>query len=297
MGQDTIYVVDLRNKEVLAFDLNGDQLFRIGGIGYGPGEFTAPCAITSADGYLYIADDEQMRISVFTYSGQYVSTISIENRPCEMEVFEGQLFVGTRSTENVVWRIDCQNPTDREPILTHSNQLLRDTELRVRLIRPQLTILKDELFVGLENKSLLVVISLRTMEVVRTIEVNNDFTSSYLQQFDKKNADLPDGLWMIPRAFISLSQWGDKYLLIQVRTDPIDGMSPTIIVLDPISGNEIGLRIVAKDLGYQHMKVLPNGLIAWTSYHDATVHLYKFPVSPVNVSSAQQAHAADIGGN
>ncbi len=70
---ERILVADTQVNAIRVYDLDGTDLFDIGGPGNGPGEFQEPKAVgVAADGTIFVQDDRAARISRFTSSGTYI---------------------------------------------------------------------------------------------------------------------------------------------------------------------------------------------------------------------------------
>lgn len=77
-GQNRIWVADTHYARVMVFDRDGQELFRFGRAGEGPGEFIFPCAVAiDAKGNVYVGEyGGNDRISVFTPDGTYVRSFA-----------------------------------------------------------------------------------------------------------------------------------------------------------------------------------------------------------------------------
>lgn len=80
----SVYIADgYGNHRVVVFDAAGNFLRQMGGVGTGPGQFTAGdgghphCVVIGRDGLVYACDRGQDRINVFTKAGQFVKAIPI----------------------------------------------------------------------------------------------------------------------------------------------------------------------------------------------------------------------------
>ena len=79
-NQDRVYIVEnaLHNptERVQVFDSSGNFLFQFGKEGSAPGEFLSPDQITvDNDGWIYVAEHYNHRISVFDNSGSFITFI------------------------------------------------------------------------------------------------------------------------------------------------------------------------------------------------------------------------------
>jgi len=80
--RDRIFVVDLKDNQVVVFDAEGQRLQTIGGPGQGPGEFNNPGDIDFLpDGRLLVADCGQRRLHLFDADGKFLKVIKILDQP------------------------------------------------------------------------------------------------------------------------------------------------------------------------------------------------------------------------
>lgn len=68
-GDESVYIVDRRNKEIAQLGLTGTFIRAFGRPGGGPGEFDLPGMIVWRDEQLWISDNGHRRLSVFSKSG------------------------------------------------------------------------------------------------------------------------------------------------------------------------------------------------------------------------------------
>ena len=71
-GDESVYIVDRRNKEIAQLDLNGTLIQTFGRPGGGPGEFNTPRNLAWNEDQLWISDSGHRRISVFSVSGNLI---------------------------------------------------------------------------------------------------------------------------------------------------------------------------------------------------------------------------------
>ncbi|MCW9708193.1 6-bladed beta-propeller [Fodinibius salsisoli] len=74
-GDSLLYVYDVKKKQVLALDQNGQFIREFGGQGRGPGEFLLVNNFYLNNDYLYIVDQLQFRIASFTLDGELDATL------------------------------------------------------------------------------------------------------------------------------------------------------------------------------------------------------------------------------
>lgn len=70
-----VYVADVDNHRVQAFDTNGTYLGQLGTLGAGTGQFNRPHGVAiGPDGSIYVADTNNHRVQKFTAGGAFVTT-------------------------------------------------------------------------------------------------------------------------------------------------------------------------------------------------------------------------------
>lgn len=72
-GDQSLYVLDSRSREIIHLDLNGNMIRAFGGRGEGPGEFSMPSNLIRSDDELHVSDSVLRRISVYTMDGIFQS--------------------------------------------------------------------------------------------------------------------------------------------------------------------------------------------------------------------------------
>jgi hypothetical protein len=71
------YILDAPARDVKVFTRTGEPVRVIGRPGPGPGEFRFPVGMAIEGTQLYVADDAQLRVSVFTAVGEFVRSIPL----------------------------------------------------------------------------------------------------------------------------------------------------------------------------------------------------------------------------
>ncbi len=115
--QNRVWVADTHYARVMVFDRDGEELFRFGSAGEGPGEFVFPCAVAiDREGFVYVGEyGGNDRISKFRPDGTYVSSFADRTsgdawveRPVGMALDEaGSLWVAD-SCHHRICRFDRQ---------------------------------------------------------------------------------------------------------------------------------------------------------------------------------------------
>ena len=79
MSGDKIYVLDWSVPVLRMYDLEGQHIKDIGRAGSGPGEFRMPWSLSAdpANGRIYVRDDGQMRINVYSTNGDILGHIQL----------------------------------------------------------------------------------------------------------------------------------------------------------------------------------------------------------------------------
>lgn len=71
----TLYVTDTMAHQIVAFDLEGKERYRIGARGYGAGEFNYPTDLfVDKGGRLFVTDSMNARIQIFSPQGEFLRT-------------------------------------------------------------------------------------------------------------------------------------------------------------------------------------------------------------------------------
>ncbi|MFC1559347.1 hypothetical protein ACFL39_02030, partial [Gemmatimonadota bacterium] len=266
---DTIYIVDMKNNEVLACSPEGELLFMIGGHGQGPGEFEQPRGIIWSNGYLYVSDERMNRVSVFKSDGTFLRAIRVQGRPRGLEVIDSQLFVGVTSGTTIVFAIDLARHDNQTAILTYEQASPSSNPLGISLGQPILNSIGDRLYVGLPNVGR--IIQIEGGRVVGSFMPENEYTVSYWKHVRRVETDA--GI-VIPTVFEGITTWQDRFLLIRFRIRPPRSQPSSMLVFDANSGIEVGPRIIDSSLVFFRLTELPNGLFACPDNGEAIVYLY-----------------------
>ncbi len=117
-AQSLIYVVDLGNHRIVAFDFDGKFVRIIGKEGQGPGEFSRPSgAFVTSDSRLAVADYGNNRIQVFDKTGKFLSSTNTkEVRVADLMVID-ELFFTIPTFGASGFNIDMGSDADSQPLV------------------------------------------------------------------------------------------------------------------------------------------------------------------------------------
>jgi len=273
-ANDTVFVLDGPAREVLAFDLQGEVLYSFGRAGSGPGEFDTADTMTLWNDHLIIGDSSLHRISLFTLTGEYLSSFSVPGPPTSLAAADGFLFIGIRSADVIAIRINLSHPADVVEILTYDNPDLAQVEGFGRLTSPKLVRLGANLYIALPNIGRIFVMGIDG-KMKDSYIIENDLTATYKRYHEDRQSKATN-TFFTPHYIVGLAGLHDRYLLIQMNVPP-DGDHPaTIVILDPGTGQETGPRLIATSKRFLYLRSLANGLIAWSALDEGVVNLYRF---------------------
>ncbi|MHB1418952.1 MAG: 6-bladed beta-propeller [Bacillota bacterium] len=119
--QDKLYVTDINQNKVFAFELASGKLLKTyGKTGYGPGELKAPNGVAvDGDGNVWVVDTVNQRVQVFSPDGNVLQIFNGSNDPKGDSVFVNprgigilgnKVFVVSNLTNNV-WAFDLNGET------------------------------------------------------------------------------------------------------------------------------------------------------------------------------------------
>lgn len=77
-GDGTFYLPDWQQHTVWVVDIRGKLVHKIGQEGRGPGELTNPRSVALHDGKVFVLDNDNDRIAVFSSTGQHLSSFRID---------------------------------------------------------------------------------------------------------------------------------------------------------------------------------------------------------------------------
>jgi hypothetical protein len=89
---DTIYVTDASTRDIVALHEDGTVLWRTGGAGEGPGEFSLITTLAASKRYVAASNIHLGRIEIFYSDGSYANSIQIE-RPQDIAVLNDSTFI------------------------------------------------------------------------------------------------------------------------------------------------------------------------------------------------------------
>jgi len=74
---DTIFVTDASTKEIVALDFNGEVLWKAGGEGEGPGEFSMMTTLAVSSRYVAASNIHLERVEIFNRDGSYFNSFPV----------------------------------------------------------------------------------------------------------------------------------------------------------------------------------------------------------------------------
>lgn len=72
---DTIFIADDQTQQLIAIDFNGDLLWKVGGVGEGPGLFSGIGQIAVNKNYIIVSNMRNSRIDLFSRAGEWLKSI------------------------------------------------------------------------------------------------------------------------------------------------------------------------------------------------------------------------------
>ena len=72
---DTIFIADDQTQHLTAIDFNGDLLWKVGGVGEGPGLFSGIGQIAVNKNYIIVSNMKNSRIDLFSKAGEWLKSI------------------------------------------------------------------------------------------------------------------------------------------------------------------------------------------------------------------------------
>lgn len=107
-----MFVADVANARVLAFDEYGEHVRTLGRSGQGPGEFSFPIASVVAGDHLYVSDSNASRLSRWTLSGDLDWDIRVG-------VFPGYLVPPAVGFDDGTWLVRFRIPRTSTEVVAH----------------------------------------------------------------------------------------------------------------------------------------------------------------------------------
>ncbi len=278
-NDDTLYVLDgfgsSSGKCVVAFSLQGEELFRFGGDGEGPGEFQGPRAIAFTGYSVLVLDYQLSRIEEFTTGGQYLRTIRLNIRVgFDMIVHDGSVYLHQRSENVIISRFSLDSPADISPVLTTDHPQLQGMTTR-SIGRIQFSAGDDELLVTFPSKAMFTGIDWDTdHNQCVFIQPQCDVIereSRRIEQLQREAAR--QGVQIGDIYLYGIVSWSTNQVLIEVTEWTGEMRKVHGIVFDTSTGVEVGKRINPQ-LGHGGMYRLRNGDLAWIDRSSNTVYIY-----------------------
>ncbi|MEO9887548.1 MAG: 6-bladed beta-propeller [Balneola sp.] len=113
MEDDNYYVMDLNRGEIFVFNSNGENPFRMGGHGRGPGEFERLNSIAISESKIFAYDLALRKIATFSKEGSFLSEYRLKSKstsPQHMFYLEGKLYLYSTDfvAEHMIQVIDAE---------------------------------------------------------------------------------------------------------------------------------------------------------------------------------------------
>ena len=279
---DTLYVLDGRDQVVVAFDLKGNELFRFGRDGAGPGEFRQPMEIAFTGHSIVVSDRGLSRIEEFNTDGTYLRTIKLNVLPrFGLAADNKSIFVGVIAQDYLILQIPLENPANQIPFLTFEHPELSD-------IVPEERTTYGWIELGMSQNGLLVAFpALGSFMVipwnedpnkVNIIEPACDLLAEEWKRIPELRREAQRmGGDIIPQMFNNISDWSDGKILLEVRTGRAETFRAVAVIVDAISGEELGPRFTAKQPKHGKLYLLGSDYIAWLNWGESTVSIFRSP--------------------
>ncbi len=285
-NEDTIYVLDGRDQVVVAFGLNGEELFRFGREGEGPGEFRQPLEIAFAGNSVLISDNTLTRIEEFSTDGRYLRSIKLKSPHMGgLAVHNENIFVGAITENTLIYKIPLSDNAEQIPFLTFDHPQLSH-------IYRQNSFPMMGMELGVSPQGLLVAFpSLGSYMVIPWDEDPNQtaiiepvcdlLTEEWKSHEERRENALRRGVISVPQMFSDIMEWSDSQLLLGIRTGQAATFKLIVIIIDSVTGEEVQPRIVTEDTGYgpDYVKVvlLHDEYLALLNIQKATVDIFRKP--------------------
>lgn len=286
---DTAYVVDYGDKCVVAFNLDGNLLFRFGRSGQGPGEFLAPRAIAFNSNTVYVVDSQLSRISEFGADGSFNRTIRMEDTPSDIVIHNHHAYVGTVGLNAPLIRISLDNPNEQIPLLykefedRYPYEIEDPRTMGKRMSMRMLMLSNDHLFVGFKSYGEIAILPLDGKDQhVRWLKLTSPLIDEYWKHFNKHYARVGEeqGGAYIPTVLWSLSEWIDGNLLCTIRTRGGERYLHPVVVFSKETGSDTGIRLNMGHDMQSGIRLMKNGLFGWIDYESATIVIHS--IGPVD---------------
>lgn len=98
VNKNQIIFCDQYEGRFYEFNLNGDFIRTVGRQGQGPGEFNKPYKVFIYNDEIYISDNGNGRIQIFSLKGEYLRQIKLASTVYDMVILDDKLFIGNPLT-------------------------------------------------------------------------------------------------------------------------------------------------------------------------------------------------------
>lgn len=274
---DTLYVLDSQGLVVVVYSEFGNELFRFGRGGAGPGEFSRPRAIAFSGHSVLIGDYGLSRIEEFSSTGQYLRTIKLMNQPRSgMVVFQGDLYVGVQSQECLIVKVPLANPEENSPFLTFQHPQFAEMDRLDRFRKGSVELAAGEtgLIVAFPGLGSFMVVPADTdPNQCKLIDPQGEIIEREWDRFDElfKRMEGRVGLQMFNR----IDEWTPGQILLEVRTGFAETFHAIGIIVDAISGEDLGIRFKPEDQQHGRLCLLNDNKLAWINWGNSTVSVFQ----------------------
>lgn len=278
---DTLYLLDHRDCQVYAFNIQGNHLFSFGGRGQGPGEFLDAWAIEYANGNVFTMDVRIQRICVFSSTGEFIRSIPLNRATYDMVVDQDFIYVSTSWFEGApVTRISIESPDVRTPLLEDAAQFFPEVDfgdffsMGMRSGRIPLSFINNQLIAAFPRVGVIAVLPLdRETVEPRWIKLDHPLIEEYTSKFRKKLRGYEGPGTIIPNVMWEATPWLNGALACRIRTyDHTEYEGVELVLFSLETGREVGV-VRTPDILISEIRLLNPRLAAGIDREAATLLL------------------------
>jgi hypothetical protein len=100
----TLFVLDIRNCELIQLDDKGKIITKIGRKGKGPGEFIQPYSFCFSEKNIYVLDQALGRISKFDRSGNFIKSFILDYSPHKIFLLKNKIIISKAPDPSLIMR-------------------------------------------------------------------------------------------------------------------------------------------------------------------------------------------------